>query len=243
MRFNLIFVGLLALLSATAQAGRTNPNGVVDVVTQSIEISGVQYKPGDTVTLTSPNVSFRVTAAGTTLTTNTIPAASTAWYASLCTDTASCVLDGSGQFVVPQSEHYISNMASTTVASGTYKVFYSDTAKSFFSFPAHPQQINTQSLGLNIVIATPAVYGIKTGGNAVASAGLAANGGVYFETPSGWVQWKGQGALPAFVSGPLTASHALDIGSYDLAGLTGATLYVGYGKGSGTAADADLLTC
>lgn len=267
------FMQFLALVAfvGTAHAGLTNPSGVKDVVTQSIEINGVSYAPGSTVTLDSPNVTFRVTIANDMLV-KAGTAGHIAYYASLCADTASCVLDGTSKFPAwnETTATQTNDLAQTTVTSGTYSVFYSDDAKSFFSYPAHPLQINAKSLGLTFAINTPAAFGLKSGANAVASAGLSANvgiqalsatvtprsgdvgatgqfyvaalladGSLYFKTPSGWVAWQ-SGTIPVFSSVTLAAGNAIEIGSYDLAGLVGASIYVGYGKGAGAAAEADL---
>ncbi|MDA8256601.1 MAG: hypothetical protein M0Z99_13345, partial [Betaproteobacteria bacterium] len=167
--------GMLA--TETALAGLTN-SYVATVTTQSIEVNGKSYAPGSTVTLTNPNITWRVTVGNTVMTTNSTPAAATGYYASLCTDTAACVLDGSGSLTTAPAVNGFntSNLVSAAVSSGTYQVYYSDIETAFFSVPGHPQQINAQSLGLTFVVVTPAAYGLKSNGGAVST--ITANAGV-----------------------------------------------------------------
>ena len=65
---------------------------------------------------------------------------------------------------------------------------------------------------------------------------------LYFKTPTGWVLYT-SGALPAYKTGVALASTTVDLTDgkpLDLSGIKGATVYVGYGVGSGTLADTDL---
>jgi len=270
----LVLLGILLGILATAEvawAGLTNPAGIATVTTQSIEVNGKSYAPGSTVTLTNPTITWRVVIAN-----DQLPKAGTpghiAYYASLCKDTT-CVLDGSGQFPAwnESASAQTNNLTQATVTNGVYQAYYGDTANSFFSYPAHAQQINAQSLGLTFVVITPAAYSLASNGTAISTinakggtqalvgtitpksddvgaagqlylAALLPDGSLYFKAASGWVQWK-TGTLPVYSTvTALAASNPVDIGSYDLAGLTGATIYVGYGKGTGAAAEADLIT-
>jgi hypothetical protein len=55
-----------------------------------------------------------------------------------------------------------------------------------------------------------------------------------------WAPWNGKAFSPCFV-GALSA-QSVDMGTFDLTAAKGAQLFVGYGVGTGDAADKDLLT-
>jgi alpha-tubulin suppressor-like RCC1 family protein len=71
---------------------------------------------------------------------------------------------------------------------------------------------------------------------------LLPNGQLYFYSSIGWTPYDPRTQLPAAYTGVLKGMLPLSIGTGDYRFLTGTQVLVGYGLGSGTAADSEMLT-
>ncbi|MHB9118445.1 MAG: hypothetical protein ACYC2R_09250 [Burkholderiales bacterium] len=83
---------------------------------------------------------------------------------------------------------------------------------------------------------------LAASGQVYVAAALPGVGIWFMDANKNWSKWNGTSPFPTFKSGSLANASTVDFGNLDLTGLSDVTIYIGYGVGVGTAADADVLT-
>lgn len=275
----ILVAGLMVIVAGWGEA-----DSLPVINTVSIEINGIQYKPGDTAVVNTATVDFRIHVPPYSL--NRTKITYDATYPYLCnTDPVTCIgshpiraagttprvswgSDGNGNGTT-------ANPVSLNIQPGTttYQVVFAGDETVFLGFPGRAEEPYATGGNITIQYVIPGKQTLTVNGNALAnsdaipastnqsvsvsvtvsSADNGMAGQVYvaavlpkdptiymLTSAKKWVPWNGKAFSPYFV-GTLSA-QSVDVGTLDLTTAKGAQIFVGYGVGTGDAADKDLLT-